>query len=87
MYSLQLNDLKKSLIIYKYEDIYQVSVANYYEINNEVKKFELNTLDKKLFYSINVDSENKMGDFVLSKNSQMNNFSNQVSLFITYAKA
>lgn len=78
MYSLQLKELDKSLIIYKYDDIYQVSIASFYDIDNGIKQFKITTIDETPFYSIKINKENKMGDFILNTNSQMNEFSNQV---------
>lgn len=78
MYSLQLKESDEILILYKYDNIYQVSVASLNEVNNKIKQFKIKTIDGTLFYSIKINEENKMGDFVLNPNSQMNEFSNNV---------
>lgn len=78
MYSLQFKNLDRSLIIYRYDNTYQVAIAEYHKISNGLKKFKLKTIDDKLFYSVKVNKENKIGDFVLNKNPLMNTFSNQV---------
>lgn len=78
IYSLQINGLDEQIIIYKYDDLYQVSLASFYEIKEGVKQFKLTTIDQVPLYSIKVDKENRMGDFVLNADSPMNEFSKQV---------
>lgn len=77
MYAVSISNSENKAIVYKYDDIYQVCMAKYYAIGDK-KPFELRTTDDQLFYSLQLDGENRIGNFKISRNSRLNDFSHDV---------
>ncbi|QMU64330.1 MAG: hypothetical protein GKR88_08550 [Flavobacteriaceae bacterium] len=56
MYSVSVKNSENKIIIYKYDDIYQVNLAEYSSLTN-MQNFKLKSLDNQLFYSVQLDNE------------------------------
>ena len=78
MYSIPFLNSENIVVIYKYDDICQVNIAEYYTLENGKNQFSLKTLDNELFYSLQTDSDNRIGNFIIEKNYELQNFSNAV---------
>ncbi|WP_452601132.1 hypothetical protein [Pontimicrobium sp. MEBiC06410] len=77
MYSIPIKNSENKIIIYRYDDIYQVSKIEYSaRVHN--KEFKIKTIDNNLFYSFEADNQNKIGNFTLMNNQQINLFNNDV---------
>lgn len=77
MYSISIKDSQNKLIIYKYEGLYQVNFAEYYSVGNKMQ-FEMKTFDNKLYYSLQINGDNKIGNFNIKDNIEISNFSSDV---------
>ena len=77
MYSISVKNSENKIIIYKYNDIYQVNKAEYYLAGNKMQ-FNLKSLDNKMFYSLQIDDKNRLGNISIEKNEQMNSFNNNI---------
>lgn len=77
MYSVSVKNSENKIIIYKYDDLYQVSKAEYYSIGDKMQ-FSLKTLDNNLFYSLQLDDKDRLGNISIEKNKMINTFNNNV---------
>lgn len=77
MYSVAVKNSENKIIVYKYDDIYQVNLAEYSSLS-DLKDFKLKSLDNQLVYSVQLNNENKIGNLKIEKNEKLNNFSNNV---------
>lgn len=77
MYSIPVIGSGNKIIVYKYDNIYQVNEIESYQIKDKTQ-FELKTIDNNLFYSFQVDKENRLANFNIEDNEKMNSFSNRV---------
>lgn len=60
MYSISIKSSENKVIIYKYDDIYQVNKAEYFAVGDKMQ-FNLKTIDNNMFYSLQLDEEHKIG--------------------------
>jgi hypothetical protein len=77
MYSISMKESEKEMFVYQYDDLYQISIIDLCQIGNK-QQFTLKTLDNQLVYSLQLDNENRMGNFVREQNSEMKTFSNDI---------
>ena len=77
MYSISIKNSENKIIIYKYDNIFQVNLAEYSTLNN-IKDFKLKSIDNQMFYSAQIDNENRIGNLKIEKNEKLNGFSNDV---------
>jgi len=77
MYSISIKDSQNKIIIYKYEDLYQVNFAEYYSVG-DIMQFEMKTFDNNLYYSLQINGDNKIGNFNIKDNIEISNFSSDV---------
>jgi hypothetical protein len=77
MYSVAVKNSLNKIIIYNYDDIYQVNIAEYSSVS-DLKDFKLKSLDNQLFFSVQLDKENRIGNLTIEKNDNLNSFSNNV---------
>ncbi len=77
MYSISVRNSENKIIVYKYDDIYQTNLAEYSTKSN-LKDFKLKSLDKQLFYSVQLDNENRIGNLKIEKNEKLNSFNNSI---------
>lgn len=78
MYSVPFISSENVVIIYAFEDVYQVMVAVFEKSSAEQTEFRLSTLDGELYYGMSIKSENRIGNFKTSQNSEIDAFSNEV---------
>ncbi len=78
MYSIPYNRTENRVIVYKYDQHYQVNIAEYTPKKDGITQFRLKTTDGMLFYGMDINSDHEVGDFVQSRNEQMNTFNNNV---------
>lgn len=77
MYSISVKNSTNKIIIYKFDDLYQVNNAQYYSVGDKMQ-FNLKTIDNNMFYSLQMDSENRVGNFSISNNILINKFNNDI---------
>ncbi|MEE4248430.1 MAG: hypothetical protein V2I33_23860 [Kangiellaceae bacterium] len=77
MYSISLKNSANKIIIYKYNDLYQIMKAEYYSIESKMQ-FNLKTLDDNMFYSLQKDAKDRIGNIHIENNEKINNFNNEV---------
>jgi hypothetical protein len=78
MYSIPTRDPERTVIVYAYEDLYQVNMAEYRYISENRRKFELKTLDDRLFYSLQLDEQDRIGKFSMEENYMMDAFNTEI---------
>ncbi|MFD2552535.1 hypothetical protein ACFSQP_12000 [Bizionia sediminis] len=66
MYSISIKNSENKIIIYKYDNLYQVNKAEYYAVGNKMQ-FNLKTLDNKMFYSLQKDDKDRLGNISIEK--------------------
>jgi hypothetical protein len=77
MYSISMKESEKEMFIYQYADLYHVNIVELSPIGNK-RQFILKTLDNQLVYSLQLDNENRIGNFIVEKNPEMKTFSKDV---------
>jgi hypothetical protein len=77
MYSIPAQN-QETIIIYKYDNLYQVNIAEFYPANDGNMQFKLKTTDRNIFYSLELNAENKIGNLIIEENLKMNRFNNNV---------
>lgn len=77
MYSVSIKNSESKIIVYKYDDIFQVNLAEYCTFDN-IRDFKLRSIDNQLLYSVQLDNENRIGNLIIEKNEKLNKFSNDV---------
>ena len=81
MYSVAYKNSKNKVIIYKYDSVYQIILAeNSYIKDKEVKQFKFITQNNELFYSLQLNGENKIGNYIIKDNSKMNSFKKEINI-------
>jgi hypothetical protein len=78
MYSVSIKNSENKIIVYQYNDVYIVNLMEYYAIDGGKTQFVLKTSDNQLFYSVQLDSENKIGNLTIKKNPMISDFSNKI---------
>lgn len=78
LYTIPSISTDNRIVVYKYEDMYQVNLAEYTPEENGITKFRMKTLDGALIYGMSINENNEIGEFVHSANQEMNQFSNRV---------
>lgn len=78
MYSIPTFDPAQTLILYEMHGLYQVSMAEFGPTSGQRTHYSLRTLDDQPFYSFQLDSENRIGEFVVSDNERIRAFNNEI---------
>ncbi|MEX0988130.1 MAG: hypothetical protein WD052_11690 [Bacteroidales bacterium] len=78
MYAIPYNNSENSVIVYKYDELYQVNLAEFTTGQDGITQFRLTTIDGALYYGMSINQENEVGEFVHSSNRNINEFSNAV---------
>jgi hypothetical protein len=71
-------DKNVKVIMLKYREISTFCFVNERQISNKLKEFKMSTIDNILVYSVQVDSNDRVGNFVTNYNAAFHNFSNQI---------
>ncbi|WP_458626435.1 hypothetical protein [Winogradskyella sp. PC D3.3] len=77
MFSIPFMNSENMVIIYQFDNTYQVSVAEYNKLD-KFNEFKLKTLDNKLYYSVEINDQNQIGGIVIADNDKIADFSNEV---------
>ena len=77
MFSISIKNSENKIIVYKYDNIYLVNKAEF-SSNTDLKQFKLKSVNDQLFYSLELNKENKIGNLQIEKNKKINEFSNSV---------
>ncbi len=80
MYSIPNRNEIEKIIIYRYIDIFQITLAEFYELPNGNRQFRISTLDNKSIYSLQLNEEDRIGNFEISNNDEFKDFSLNVSI-------
>ncbi len=78
MYAIPKLYSDNSLIVYRYEDLYQFAKAEYTPGEDGVSNFRLLTPDGSLYYGMSYTEDYKVGNFVTAENHSMHAFSNKI---------
>ena len=79
MYSLPYNTSDKMLIVYQYDDIFQVVLTSVRIQENGNQEYRLSTMDGRLYYGMTINSSDEAGEFIRGNNPEMQVFSDNVS--------
>jgi len=78
MYSIPTSDPEQTLILYKTEGLYLVSMAHYRPAEIGRMSFTLKTLDDRDYFSLKLDDQNRIGDLKVFENEEIISFNNAV---------
>lgn len=78
IYSIPFVDSNKKIIAYRYDELYYFTLSETNKTKG-VTEYKFNTLNNDLFYSIELNDENKLGTINVAKNSTFNLFSDDVN--------
>lgn len=78
MYSIPTSDPEQTAIIYESNGLYQVTMATYRSVAGKRMQFELRTADDQLFYQMQIDDQNRMGELLIVDNKIINSFNNEI---------
>ncbi len=78
MYSIPTSDPEQTLIIYESFGLYQVTMATYRSVAGKRMQFALRTADDQLFYQLQIDDQNRMGELLISDNKVINSFNSNI---------
>jgi len=78
MYSIPAADPEQTVILYKSHGLFQVTLAEFRPVAGQLTQFSLYTMDDQLFYSFQLDDQNRIGEFVISDNEAIKSFNNEI---------
>ena len=78
MYSIPTRDPEQTLILYKTEGLYLVSMAHYRPAEMGRNSFTLKTMDDHSYFSLKLDDQNLIGDLKVFENEEIISFNNAV---------
>lgn len=78
MYSIPTSDPEQTAIIYESNGLYQVTMATYRSVDGKRMQFALRTADDQLFYQLQIDEQNRMGELIIIDNKVINSFNNEI---------
>jgi len=78
MYSIPFNNSEDKIIVYKYDNLYQVSIAEYISHTDGPSRFNIKTLDGELYYGLDLNEENQIVDITLGENRQIDKFNKDI---------
>jgi hypothetical protein len=79
MYSMPRMDSDDILIVYAYEDLFQVMLNEINTLENGDRRHMLQTADGRLLYGLTINRAGEAGEFVKGQNAEMDLFSQQVA--------
>jgi hypothetical protein len=78
MYSIPTRDPEQTLILYKTEGLYLVSMAHYRPAETGRMSFTLRTMDDRDYFSLKLDDQNRIGDLKVFENEEIKSFNRAV---------
>ena len=78
MYSIPAVDPEQTVILYKSHGLFQVTLAEFRPVVGQKTQFSLRTMDDHLFYSFQLDDQNRIGEFVISDNELIKSFNSEI---------
>jgi len=78
MYSIPTLDPEQTIILYESKGLYQVSMAHYRPVEGGLMSFALKTMDDRDYFSLKLDDQMRIGDFMVSENEEVQSFNRAV---------
>jgi len=78
MYSIPTYDPEQTVIIYESHGLFQVSMAEFRPSDGNRSYYGLRTLDDQLFYSFQLDPQNRIGELVVNENELIQSFNHEI---------
>ena len=78
MYSIPTYDPEQTVIIYESHGLFQVSMAEFRPSDGNRSYYGLRTLDDQLFYSFQLDPQNRIGELVVHENELIQSFNHEI---------